>query len=134
MPNVSISRRQAGLPSERAQLLFPGPTDDGICGESMRTLSTASIDVPSAGIQWLDPAAKEANVMKLMASLSLATYPEANTPKIASNAVAVAKHIGATLHAVAINVDIPDVSNALSSYLLDPVSYTHLTLPTIYSV
>ena len=57
--------------------------------------------------------------MKLMASLSLATYPEANTPKIASNAVAVAKYIGATLHAVAINVDIPDISNALSSYLLD---------------
>ena len=29
------------------------------------------------------------------------------------------KQIGAMLHAVAINVDIPDVSNALSSYLLD---------------
>ncbi|WP_244672813.1 universal stress protein [Mesorhizobium sp. 131-2-1] len=58
-------------------------------------------------------------MMKPIVSLSLATYPEANTPKIASNAVAVARHIGATLHAVAINVDIPDVSNALSSFLLD---------------
>ncbi|RVC58148.1 MAG: universal stress protein [Mesorhizobium sp.] len=57
--------------------------------------------------------------MKPMVSLSLATYPEANTPKTASNAVAVARRIGATLHAVAINVDIPDVSNALSSFLLD---------------
>ncbi|TIX88324.1 MAG: universal stress protein, partial [Mesorhizobium sp.] len=61
----------------------------------------------------------EANMMKPMVSLSLATYPEANTPKTASNAVAVARRIGATLHAVAINVDIPDVSNALSSFLLD---------------
>jgi len=73
----------------------------------------------SAGIQWPDAAAEEANMMKPMVSLSLATYPEANTPKIASNAVAVARHIGATLHAVVINVDIPDVSNALSSFLLD---------------
>lgn len=57
--------------------------------------------------------------MKPIASLCMATYPEANTPKIALNAVAVAKHIGATLHAIVINVDIPDVSNALSKYLLD---------------
>ncbi len=57
--------------------------------------------------------------MKLMASLSLATYPDANSPKIAANAVAVVKKIDAALHAVAIDVDIPDVSNALSNYLLD---------------
>lgn len=57
--------------------------------------------------------------MKLMASLCLATYPDANSPKIAENAVALVKQIDAALHAVAINVDIPDVSNALSSYLLD---------------
>ncbi|PWJ86044.1 universal stress protein family protein [Mesorhizobium loti] len=57
--------------------------------------------------------------MKLMASLSLATFPDASSSKIAANAVAVAKNIEATLHAVAINVDIPDVSNALLSYLLD---------------
>lgn len=57
--------------------------------------------------------------MKLMASLFLATYPEANSPKIAANAVALAKQIDAALHAVVVNVDIPDVSNALSSFLLD---------------
>lgn len=57
--------------------------------------------------------------MKLMASLSLATYPDANSAKIAANAVAVVKKIDAALHAVAIDVDIPDVSNALSNYLLD---------------
>ncbi|MHA6646152.1 hypothetical protein [Mesorhizobium sp. A623] len=57
--------------------------------------------------------------MKLMVSLSLATYPEANSPKTAANAVALTKQIDAALHAVAINVDIPDVSNALSSFLLD---------------
>ena len=57
--------------------------------------------------------------MKLMASLFLATYPDANSPKIAANAVALVKQIDAALHAVAVNVDIPDVSNALSSYLLD---------------
>ncbi|QPC92902.1 universal stress protein [Mesorhizobium sp. INR15] len=57
--------------------------------------------------------------MKLMASLSLATYPDASSSKIAANAVALVKQIDAALHAVAINVDIPDVSNALSNYLLD---------------
>lgn len=57
--------------------------------------------------------------MKLMASLSLATYPDANSSKIAANSVALVKQIDASLDAVAINVDIPDVSNALSSYLLD---------------
>ncbi|ESY91849.1 universal stress protein [Mesorhizobium sp. LNHC209A00] len=57
--------------------------------------------------------------MKLMASLCLATYPDANSPKIAANSVALAKQIDATLHAIAVNVDIPDVSNALSTYLID---------------
>ncbi|RVA11954.1 universal stress protein [Mesorhizobium sp. M7A.F.Ca.US.002.01.1.1] len=57
--------------------------------------------------------------MKVMASLSLATYPDANSAKIAANAVAVVKKIDAALHAVAVDVDIPDVSNALSNYLLD---------------
>ncbi|MER8628422.1 universal stress protein [Mesorhizobium opportunistum] len=57
--------------------------------------------------------------MKLMAAVYLATYPEANSLKIAANSVALVKQIGAALHAVAINVDIPDVSNALSTYLLD---------------
>ncbi|QKC82071.1 universal stress protein [Mesorhizobium sp. NZP2077] len=57
--------------------------------------------------------------MKLMTCLLLTTYPEANTVKIASNAAALARQLGAALHAIAVNVDIPDVSNALSSYLLD---------------
>ncbi|CAN7713855.1 universal stress protein [Mesorhizobium caraganae] len=57
--------------------------------------------------------------MKLMAAVYLATYPDANSWKIAANAIALAKQIDAALHAVAINVDIPDVSNALSTYLLD---------------
>lgn len=57
--------------------------------------------------------------MNLVASLSLATYPDANSSKIAANAVALVKQIDAALHAIAIDVDIPDVSNALSSYFLD---------------
>ncbi|MCZ8544550.1 universal stress protein [Mesorhizobium qingshengii] len=57
--------------------------------------------------------------MKLMATLCLATYPDANSLAIAANSVAVVKQLDATLHAIAINVDIPDVSNALSRYLLD---------------
>ncbi|RWH68364.1 universal stress protein [Mesorhizobium sp.] len=57
--------------------------------------------------------------MQLLASLFLPTYPDPPGPKIASNAVAVAKRLGATLDAAVINVDIPDVSNALSSFLLD---------------
>lgn len=57
--------------------------------------------------------------MKLMATLCLATYPDANSPAIAANSVAVVKQLDATLHAIAINVDVPDVSNALSRYLLD---------------
>lgn len=57
--------------------------------------------------------------MKLITCLSLTTYPEANTVKIASNAVALARQLDAALHVVVVNVDIPDVSNALSSYLLD---------------
>jgi nucleotide-binding universal stress UspA family protein len=54
-----------------------------------------------------------------MASLCLATYPDANSPKIAAHSVALVKQIDAALHAIAINVDIPDVSNALSNYLMD---------------
>ncbi|RWM08748.1 universal stress protein [Mesorhizobium sp.] len=57
--------------------------------------------------------------MQLLASLFLPTYPDPPGPKVASNAVAVAKQIAATLDAAVINVDIPDVSNALSSFLLD---------------
>lgn len=51
--------------------------------------------------------------------LPLATYPEANADAVAANAVAIASRFGAELHALAINPDIPPVSNALSKLLLD---------------
>lgn len=57
--------------------------------------------------------------MHLLTSLLVPTYPDPPGPKVASNAVAVANQLGATLDAAVINVDIPDVSNALSSLLLD---------------
>jgi nucleotide-binding universal stress UspA family protein len=57
--------------------------------------------------------------MQLSASLFLPTYPDPPGSKIASNAMAVASYLGATLDVAVINVDIPDVSNALSGLLLD---------------
>lgn len=57
--------------------------------------------------------------MQLLTSLLLPTYPDPPGPKVAANAVAVANQLGATLDAAVINVDIPDVSNAFSSLLLD---------------
>ncbi|MGO4558143.1 universal stress protein [Mesorhizobium sp. 2RAF21] len=57
--------------------------------------------------------------MKLLASLFLPTYPDPPGLKVVSNGVAVARHLGSALDAVIVNVDIPDVSNALSSFLLD---------------
>lgn len=57
--------------------------------------------------------------MKLQAVLPLATYPDPNSDKVAVNAVAVACHLGAGLHAFAVNVQIPKVSSALSRILLD---------------
>jgi nucleotide-binding universal stress UspA family protein len=57
--------------------------------------------------------------MKNLASLFLATYPDANSSPVAANSVALARQIDTALHAIAVTVDIPDVSNALSDYLLD---------------
>ncbi|TGV93768.1 universal stress protein, partial [Mesorhizobium sp. M2E.F.Ca.ET.154.01.1.1] len=57
--------------------------------------------------------------MQLLASLFLPTYPDPPGPKVVSNAVAVARQLDAMLDTAVINVDIPDVSNALSSFLLD---------------
>ena len=57
--------------------------------------------------------------MQLLVSVFLPTYPDPPGPKVAANAVAVALHLGATLDSAVINVDIPDVSNALSGILLD---------------
>jgi nucleotide-binding universal stress UspA family protein len=63
--------------------------------------------------------AEEKIAVKLQAFVPLVTYPEANSEAIAVHAVAVAAGIGADIHALAVNVDIPDISNALSKLLLD---------------
>jgi len=55
----------------------------------------------------------------LQALVPLVTYPEANSDDLAAQAVSVAARLGARLHILAVNADIPDVSNALSSLLLD---------------
>ena len=57
--------------------------------------------------------------MKLQAFVPFATYPEANSDALAAHAVAVAAGIGAAIRAVAVNADVPDLSNALSKMLLD---------------
>src|SRR5918994_2754385 len=57
--------------------------------------------------------------MRPSAFVPLVTYPDANTEKIASNAVAIARHLEADLHALAMNVDIPDVASPLSGILLN---------------
>jgi nucleotide-binding universal stress UspA family protein len=56
--------------------------------------------------------------MKLQAILPLVTYLDCNSDAVAANAVGMAEFLGADLHAAAFNVDIPDVSNALSRFLL----------------
>ena len=57
--------------------------------------------------------------MQLHALVPLVTYPDANTDGVATHTVSFAAGLGASIHALAINVDIPDVSNALSKVLLD---------------
>lgn len=57
--------------------------------------------------------------MRTLALLPLVTYPDASSEKVVLNAITVAAHLGADLHALAINVDIPDVSNAFAGILLD---------------
>lgn len=57
--------------------------------------------------------------MKQQALLPLVTYPDANSDAIAANAVAIAKWIGAELHALALNVDIPSLSSPLSHMFLN---------------
>jgi nucleotide-binding universal stress UspA family protein len=56
--------------------------------------------------------------MKLQAILPLVTYLDCNSDAVAANAVGMAEYLGADLHATAFNADIPDVSNALSRFLL----------------
>lgn len=57
--------------------------------------------------------------MKLQAIVPLVTYPEANSDLLGTQAASVAAGIGADIHAVAINADIPDVSTALSKLLIN---------------
>jgi nucleotide-binding universal stress UspA family protein len=57
--------------------------------------------------------------MQLLASPFLPTYPYPPTPKVASNAVLVARHLGATLDVAVINIDNPDVASAFSRHLFD---------------
>ena len=57
--------------------------------------------------------------MQPLALLPLPTYPEACSDDAAAAAIAMAKNLGIQVHALAINVDIPNVSNnALSRVLL----------------
>lgn len=57
--------------------------------------------------------------MKLRTFLPLVTYTDPNSDAVAANAVAVARHLDAALDALAVNVTIPPVSNALSRFLID---------------
>ena len=57
--------------------------------------------------------------MKLHAFAPLATYPEANSETSAAHLVSAAAALDAKLHVLALNAQIPDVSNALSKFLLD---------------
>uniref|UniRef100_Q11G37 UspA n=1 Tax=Chelativorans sp. (strain BNC1) TaxID=266779 RepID=Q11G37_CHESB len=51
--------------------------------------------------------------------LPLITHPDASSESVATNAARVAKCLGAQLHAMALEVEVPDISNALSGLLLD---------------
>ena len=57
--------------------------------------------------------------MKPQIFLPLVTYTDPNSETVAANAVAVAAHLGAELNVLAVNVTIPQVSNALSRFLID---------------
>mgnify|MGYP001291982323 FL=1 len=57
--------------------------------------------------------------MRSQAIVPLVTYPDPNSETVAANAAAMAAWLQADLHALALNVDIPPVSNALSQVLMD---------------
>jgi nucleotide-binding universal stress UspA family protein len=56
--------------------------------------------------------------MKYRGLLPLATYPDVNSDVVISNALAVADAVNADLHMLAISVDIPPVSSAVSEAML----------------
>ena len=65
--------------------------------------------------------------MKLQAFLPLVTYPDPVSAHVGSNAAIVAAQLDAELHALAVNVDIPPVSNALSKLLvMDGCGHTRM--------
>lgn len=57
--------------------------------------------------------------MKRHVFLPLLTYPDATSETMIANAVALAHHMQATLTVCAVAITIPDVSNALSSLIID---------------
>ncbi|RWN60543.1 universal stress protein [Mesorhizobium sp.] len=57
--------------------------------------------------------------MKLRALVPLLTYPEPHTTAVVANAVAVTDLLGADLHALVLEADIPEVSNAFSRMLMN---------------
>lgn len=57
--------------------------------------------------------------MKLQTFLPLVTYTDPNSEMVAANAVNVAALLGADLNVLAVNVAVPQVSTALSRFLLD---------------
>ena len=57
--------------------------------------------------------------MKTIALLPILTYPEPNPEMVVPRAVAMAAALGAQLHALAINVEIRSISNALSRKMID---------------
>jgi nucleotide-binding universal stress UspA family protein len=57
--------------------------------------------------------------VKTIALLPVITYPEPNPEMVVPRAVAMAAALGAQLHALAINVEIRNISNALSRRLVD---------------
>jgi len=64
-------------------------------------------------------------LVQTQALLPLVTYPESNSEAVAVNAVAMAALLNASLHALALNAAIPDVSNALSRLLVDFEAMAH---------
>jgi nucleotide-binding universal stress UspA family protein len=65
------------------------------------------------------PAQWRAFWMKMQALLPFVTHPDPVSDAVVEHAIAVARLTGAEIHALAVNVDIPPVSNALSRLLLN---------------
>ena len=57
--------------------------------------------------------------MKQHIFVPLLTYPDATSDVMIANAIALARHVQATLTVCAVEITVPDVSNALSSLIID---------------